>query len=151
VLDQRIKYLTRSFKSMPNVEVRAMSSRLAQLQALISLGDRRVSEFILEADRTGNWRQAMRPWAAYPLRRRSLEEKLPWEVVDIGLTTQFMKKEYERAMAERVTKPCPAADPCVRCGVCDPATVPENALVQLLWMKPGLDPAAAPKHSTHSA
>lgn len=136
VLDQKIKYLTRAFKPIPNVEVRAMSSRTAQLQALLSLGDRRVSEFILEADRTGNWRQAMREWSEYPLRRRPLDEELPWQVVDIGLTTEFMKKEYERALAEKITKPCPAIDPCIRCGVCDPRNVPENALVQLVWMKP---------------
>ncbi|HXG65724.1 MAG TPA: radical SAM protein [Blastocatellia bacterium] len=136
VLDQKIKYLTRAFKPIPNVEVRAMSSRIALLQALISLGDRRVSEFLLEADRTGNWRQAMRGWTDYALRRRSLDEPLPWDVVDIGLTTDFMKKEYQRAMAERITRPCPAIDPCIRCGVCDPRNVPENALVQLTWMKP---------------
>ncbi|HLG17017.1 MAG TPA: radical SAM protein [Blastocatellia bacterium] len=135
-LDRKIKYLTRAFKPIPNVELRPMSSRIAHLQALISLGDRRVSEFILEADRTGNWRQAMRGWSDYALRRRSLEEPLPWDVVDIGLTTEFMKREYQRAMAEKITKPCPATDPCIRCGVCDPRGVPENALVQLQWMKP---------------
>lgn len=136
VLDQKIRYLTRALKQMPNVEVRAMSSRIALLQALLSLGDRRVSEFILEVDRTGNWRQAMRGWTDYALRRRSLDEPLPWEVVNIGLTTEFMKQEHRRAMAERTTKPCPATDPCIRCGVCDPRTVPDNALVQLSWMKP---------------
>ena len=143
VIDKKIKYLTRAFKRIPNVEVRAMSSRIAQLQALLSLGDRRVSEFILEADRAGNWRQAMRGWTDYSLRRRSLDELLPWDVVDIGLTTEFMKKEYQRAMAEKITKPCPATDPCIRCGVCDPAHVPEDALVQLSWMKPGRTLAAS--------
>ena len=138
VIDQKIKHLTRTFKRMPNVEVRAMSSRIAQLQALLSLGDRRVSEFILEADRSGNWRQTMRGWTDYSLRRRSLDELLPWDVVDIGLTTEFMKKEYQRAMADRITKPCPATDPCIRCGVCDPRHVPQDALVQLTWMKPTL-------------
>ena len=141
VLDRKIKYLTRAFKPIPNVEVRAMSSRIAILQAMLSLGDRRMSEFILEVDRTGNWRQAMRGWSDYALRRRSLDEPLPWDVVDIGLTTEFMKKEYQRAMAEKITKPCPAIDPCIRCGVCDPRNVPENALVQLEWMKPALTPA----------
>lgn len=140
-LDRKIKYLTRAFKGMPNVEVRAMSSRIAQLQALLSLGDRRTSEFILEVDRTGNWRQAMRNWTDYSLRRRSLDEPLPWDVVDIGLTTEFMKKEYLRAMEERITKPCPAIDPCIRCGVCDSRNVPENALGQLEWMKAALTPA----------
>ncbi|HKG21919.1 MAG TPA: radical SAM protein [Blastocatellia bacterium] len=141
VLDQKIKYLTRAFKNMPNVDVRAMSSRIALLQAMLSLGDRRLSEFILEVDRTGNWRQAMRNYSAYALRPRTLEEALPWDVVDIGLTKEFMKKEHQRAMAERITKPCPAIDPCIRCGVCDPRNVPENALVQLQWMKPALNPA----------
>jgi radical SAM superfamily enzyme YgiQ (UPF0313 family) len=136
VLDQKIKYLTRAFKRINNVEVRAMSSRIAQLQALLSLGNRKVSEFILEADRTGNWRQSIRGWTEYSLRRRSLDEELPWDVVDIGLTSEFMKREYQRALADRITKPCPATDPCVRCGVCDPDNVPEGALVQLSWMKP---------------
>jgi radical SAM superfamily enzyme YgiQ (UPF0313 family) len=154
VLDQKIKYLTRAFKGMPNVEVRAMSSRIAQLQALLSLGDRRVSEFILEVDRTGNWRQAMRGWTDYSLRQRSLDEPLPWDVVDIGLTTEFMKKEYLRAMDGRITKPCPAIDPCIRCGVCDSRNVPENAAGQLEWMKAALTPAQqlvlltrAPRHA----
>jgi radical SAM superfamily enzyme YgiQ (UPF0313 family) len=137
-LDRKIKYLTRAFKSIPNVEARAMSPRIAHLQALISLGDRTVSEFILEADRLGNWRQAMRGWTDYAQKRRSLDEELPWQVVDIGLTTEFMKKEYARAMAEAITRPCPATDPCVRCGVCDPRHVPDKALVQLSWMKPAL-------------
>jgi radical SAM superfamily enzyme YgiQ (UPF0313 family) len=140
-IDRKIKYLTRAFKHMPNTEVRAMSSRVAVLQAMLSLGDRRISEFILEVDRTGNWRQAMRGWSDYALRRRSLDEVLPWDVVDLGLTADFMKKEHQRAMAERITKPCPAIDPCIRCGVCDPRSVPENALVQLEWMKPGLNAA----------
>jgi len=111
------------------------------LQAMISLGDRRLSEFLLEADRTGNWRQSMRGWTDYALRRRGLDEPLPWDVVDIGLTKDFMRKEYERAMVATITKPCPANDPCIRCGVCDPANVPVNALVQLGWMKAALNPA----------
>jgi radical SAM superfamily enzyme YgiQ (UPF0313 family) len=140
-LDRKIKYLTRAFKGMPNVEMRAMSSRIAILQAMISLGDRRLSEFLLEADRTGNWRQLMRGWTDYAMRRRHLDEPLPWDIVDIGLTKEFMKKEHERAMADRITKPCPAIDPCIRCGVCDPRYVPENALIQLSWMKAALTPA----------
>ena len=140
-LDRKIKYLTRAFKGMPNVEMRAMSSRIAILQALISLGDRRLGEFLLEVDRTRNWRQTMRGWTDYALTRRSLDDPLPWDIVDIGLTKEFMKQEYERAMAERITKPCPAVDPCIRCGVCDPQNVPENALVQLTWMKAALNPA----------
>ena len=138
VIDQKIKYLTRIFKRIPNVEVRAMSSRIAQLQAMLSLGDRRLADFILEADRTSNWRQTMRGWTDFSLRRRSVDELLPWDIVDIGLTTEFMKREYQRAMEARITKPCPATDPCIRCGVCDPRHVPQNALVQLSWMKPAM-------------
>jgi len=142
-LDHKIKYVTRALKRVPNVQVRAMSSRVAHLQALLSLGDRRVSEFLLQADAAGNWRQEMRKWSGYSQRRRSLDELLPWDVVDIGLTTEFMKKEYLRALDERTTKPCPAIDPCIRCGVCDPENVPDNALVQLSWMKPASNFTAA--------
>lgn len=144
VLDRKIKRLARAFNRMPNVKLRPMSSRIAHLEALIALGDRSVSEFLLEADRLGSWRQAMRgKWAEYPLRHRSLDELLPWDIIDLGLASDFMKREYQRALAEKATKPCPAIDPCIRCGVCDPRNLPENALVQLTWMKPNLQRAAA--------
>src|SRR5262249_47958341 len=49
VLDTTITSLNPNSNRLPNVDVRAMSSRVAQLQALLSLGDRRVSSFLVEA------------------------------------------------------------------------------------------------------
>ena len=55
------------------------------------------------------------------------------------ISAQVLRKLVDDASAtlgEKITRPCPAIDVCVRCGVCDPRNVPENALSQLDWMKP---------------
>ena len=102
VLDRKIKYLTRAFKPIPNVEVRAMSSRIAILQAMLT--------WATAACRNSSWKWTARATGGRPCataaitrsRRRALDEPLPWDVVDIGLTNEFMKKEYQRAMAEKI-------------------------------------------------
>jgi hypothetical protein len=66
-------------------------------------------------------------------RRRSYEEILPWEIVDSGLSREFMQREDERAHEARSTAPCPSVNQCTRCGVCPTTWLAEapGALVQL--------------------
>ena len=42
----------------------------------------------------------------YTYRDRSVDEILPWDFIDIGVTRKFMEKEWERAQAEVVTPNC---------------------------------------------
>lgn len=122
-LKRRIKWASKNLARIPNVEVRAMSARIAHEQALFSSGDRRVSRVIEAAARLrGDLQAALRETGIDPAfhtsRNRSYDEKLAWEIVDSGLSRAFLQKEHERAHVARSTPPCPSVDQCTRCGVC---------------------------------
>jgi hypothetical protein len=48
----------------------------------------------------------------YAQRERHLEEVLPWAHINVGVSTEFLKLEYERALTSRVTLDC-------RLGICN--------------------------------
>ena len=50
----------------------------------------------------------------YSVRERDLDELLPWDFIDCGVTKQFLKKEYERALQGIVTPNC--REHCNGCG-----------------------------------
>jgi radical SAM superfamily enzyme YgiQ (UPF0313 family) len=122
-LKRRLKWASKNLARIPNVEVRAMSARIAHEQALFSSGDRRVSRVIEAAARLkGDLQAALRETgvdtAFHTSRNRAYDEKLAWEIVDSGLSREFLQKEHERAHIARSTPPCPSVDQCTRCGVC---------------------------------
>ncbi|MCI8464915.1 MAG: TIGR03960 family B12-binding radical SAM protein [Lachnospiraceae bacterium] len=102
------------------------------LEGVLARGDRRVSRVILEAYRLGclydSWSECFDndKWMAafeaagleidfYNLRERSLEELLPWDFIDTGVTKEFLKREWKRAMEGVVTPNCRVS--CQGCGV----------------------------------
>ncbi len=93
------------------------------LEAVISRGDRRVGKVIQRAWQMGcsfdawsehfkweNWLQAFNETAIdpafYAQRERSLDELLPWSHVNIGVTTNYLKREYQRAIKCEETGDC---------------------------------------------
>lgn len=142
-LKRRLKWAAKNLARIPNVEVRAMSARIAHEQALFSSGDRRIARIIEAAARlNGDLHAALRETgidpAFYTSRHRSYDEVLPWEIIDAGLSRDFLQKEHQRAHIAKSTAPCPSVDTCTRCGVC-PTTWLASApagLVQLHGISP---------------
>ncbi|MDQ3648808.1 MAG: radical SAM protein [Acidobacteriota bacterium] len=122
-LKRRLKWLSKALARIPNVEVRVMSARIAHEQALFSLGDRSIAR-VIEAmtEHRGDLQAALRATNVDPnfhtSRARTYAEPLPWEIVDAGLSRDFMEQEHTRAQIARSTAPCPSVDTCTRCGVC---------------------------------
>lgn len=102
------------------------------LEGVMARGDRRVSKVILEAYRLGcmfdswsesfsndKWMQAFENTGIdidfYNKRERSLDEILPWDFLDIGVTKEFLKREWKRASEEKTTPNCKLA--CANCGM----------------------------------
>ncbi|HEX9930643.1 MAG TPA: radical SAM protein [Pyrinomonadaceae bacterium] len=130
-LKRRLKFVSKNLSRIPNVEVRAMSARIAHEQALFSSGDRRIGAVIESAARLkGDLNAALRETgidaAFHTSRDRSYEEFLPWSIVDSGLSFEFLKTEHEKAQAAKSSHPCPAVEKCTTCGVC-PSTWLANA------------------------
>lgn len=122
-LKRRLKWVAKNLSRIPNVEVRVMSARIAHEQALFSSGDRKISRVIEAAARLkGDMNAALRETGVDPAfhtsRDRAFEERLPWEIVDPGLSREFLRQEHERAHIAKSTAPCPSVDQCTRCGVC---------------------------------
>src|SRR6267378_4938067 len=137
-LKRRLKFVSKNLSRIPNVEVRAMSARIAHEQSLFSSGDRRLARLIEAATRPGAdlhsaSRETGLDQAFYTSRERAYDEFLPWQIIDNGLSQKFLQTEHERAHIARSTPPCPSVTECTRCGVC-PSTwlgSAEPTLVQL--------------------
>jgi hypothetical protein len=52
----------------------------------------------------------------YARRERSDDELLPWSHIDVGVSTEFLKTEYEKALNAEVTPNC-ADGVCNNCGL----------------------------------
>ena len=148
-LKNRLKWVSKNLAKIPNVEVRAMSARIAHEQALFSSGDRTISRVIEAAARLkGNLNDALRETgidaAFHTSRNRSYDEFLPWSIVDSGLSFEFLRTEHEKSQAALSSKPCPAVEKCTTCGVC-PTTWLADApagLVQLQSLRTRCIPQA---------
>ena len=102
------------------------------LEGVLARGDRKVAKAILSAYQKGciydawseffkndKWMEAMEENGLsvefYTTRPRDLDEVFPWDFIDTGVTKEFLKREWKRAMGEKVTPNCREA--CANCGV----------------------------------
>jgi len=101
------------------------------LEGLLARGDRRCSAAILEAYRLGamydawletwdysRWLKACENTGVsmefFALRQRGLDEILPWDFIDIGVTKEFLAREWQRAQEAVLTPNC--REKCSGCG-----------------------------------
>jgi len=121
---------------------------LSFLEGIFSMGDRNLSQVLVEAFRLGcrfdGWSDQFR----YPLwkeafektgmdmdshtRKRKFEDILPWSFIETGMDAQFLWGEYQRGLKEKISPPC-VREICHRCGICDgkTITVREGDLVEI--------------------
>ena len=111
---------------------------LSFMEGVFARGDRRLAPVLVRAMELGcrfdgwsehfsldRWLQAFRECNIQPewyLRRRGLDEILPWDHLDCGVTRDFLLKERELAFQEAATADCRNGD-CSACGVCDFKTI----------------------------
>ena len=101
------------------------------LEGFLARGDRRCAEVILKAYEKGAlydawtenfdydiWKEAMAECGVdmtfYTLRERSLDEILPWDFIDTGVSRRFLEREWQRAKEGVVTENC--RQKCSACG-----------------------------------
>jgi radical SAM superfamily enzyme YgiQ (UPF0313 family) len=109
------------------------NARVSLLEAALSRGDRRLGKVIYRAWQMGAvfdaweeqfkfelWQKAFDEAGLdikfYAQRERSQDELLPWAHIDTGISTEYIKDEYIKAMSAEVTPDCRAGS-CNACGL----------------------------------
>lgn len=121
VLEKRLNLLKRAVGREANLRMIAESVRGVQVQGVFSRGDRRISLLIEEMASGTSLKGACRALEIsadfYLERERGEGEHLPWEVIDSGVRRAYLYREYQNALAGRLTPPCSGG--CSRCGICN--------------------------------
>jgi radical SAM superfamily enzyme YgiQ (UPF0313 family) len=113
----------RKLKSMlPNSNLRCGSAGEALIEAILCRSGREASKILLEAAHSKRWLKKVR--ADHPVLVGFADDViLPWQVVEGGISEQFLKKSYAAAKESGSAIICPGTwgkdvDSCTKCGVC---------------------------------
>lgn len=155
VLERKLAYLKERFRRVRGARMKWHEPREAEIECVLSRGDRRMARVIHAAWKSGvkfdGWSEHFRydlwmrafeaegiPKENY-LRAYDLEEVLPWDVLDVSINKRFLRVELVKALKEMRTEDCKWGH-CYACGVPGNGedTVLANSLVGSL---PTLDPA----------
>jgi len=113
-------------------------ARLSFLEGVFARGERRLAAPLLMAYRLGCrfdgwtdkfrldlWQQAFAAHGIdtdFYLRRRLLDESLPWDHLDSGVSKKWLQRDLAKAFATTLTPDC-SVERCSYCGACDFKTV----------------------------
>jgi radical SAM-linked protein len=112
--------------------LKAHDPETSLLEGAFARGDRQLGRVIEEAVRLGcrfdgwtecfdfkKWTEAFQKCgldaSTYAARTFGLEDELPWDPIRSGVTREFLKSEYQRAVEEKITENCRVA--CEHCGL----------------------------------
>ena len=130
---EKIDFLKANIRD-PKVKLNYHDPKVSRMEAVVSRGDRRVSKLILRAWERGqkfdgwseyfdyeNWLGSANDIGLdidfYASRERSFDEVLPWDFIDIGVSKDYLIKEYKKALTEDTTRDCRLS--CNACGIKD--------------------------------
>lgn len=120
---------------MPGIQFKWQRPEISFLEGLWARGDRRLSALLVNAYEKGCrldgwsdhfrfdlWQKAIGECGTdtgfFTQRIRNTDEPLPWDHIDTGVTKEFLKTEWEKALIGESTGDC-RTGVCNMCGVCD--------------------------------
>ncbi|MGB5217305.1 MAG: TIGR03960 family B12-binding radical SAM protein [Smithella sp.] len=120
-----------------NLSVKWHDANMSLLEGIFSRGDERIGTLLETAFRKGCrfdgwsdvlrfdlWQEAMTETGINPedfLRERKINEQLPWDNIDCGVSRDFLLEEKQKSEDQKATEDCRFSD-CQDCGVCDFST-----------------------------
>ncbi|MBQ9940567.1 MAG: TIGR03960 family B12-binding radical SAM protein [Clostridia bacterium] len=130
-LREKQEFLRGRIKSR-RIEFSYHEAKVSRIEAVLARGDRRLSEVIYNVYKSGQifsawdeyfssdvWEKAVSDAGLsiehYANRNFGQDEILPWSMIDIGVTDEFLKCEYRNAIEGKVTPPCNKK--CSACGM----------------------------------
>ena len=132
-LQEKVDYLKGGFRKQKRVNFNWHDIRMSLLEAAFSRGDRRLAPVLERAVEKGcrfdgwsehfdfkSWQQAFSDCGLsmedFACRQPSLEEELPWDHIDSGVSKSFLRREYRRAQNREPTPDCREKE-CTGCGL----------------------------------
>jgi radical SAM superfamily enzyme YgiQ (UPF0313 family) len=102
-VQKKIRRIEKAFRRDPTMNVIHDIPKWNYIQALLSLGDRRVGKILLSVHQGGgNWSRVLKAATPHPdfyvYRQKDPSEVLPWDFIDHGVSRTFLLKEYHRAL-----------------------------------------------------
>ncbi|MCL1940252.1 MAG: TIGR03960 family B12-binding radical SAM protein [Desulfovibrionaceae bacterium] len=138
---RRVGILLDAVKKEKRIKLRWHEPEMSALEGLFSRGDRKLADVVESAYRKGavftSWIEgfSLDPWLealaehglAMPdyIRERGLDEPLPWDHLESGLSKEFFARERERAQGGKTSSDC-RYTACHACGVCDTKAAPSR-------------------------
>ncbi|MDO8587960.1 MAG: TIGR03960 family B12-binding radical SAM protein [Armatimonadota bacterium] len=130
-LSAKLAVLRKSLAGNRGIRLNAESPRLSVVQGWLARGDRRLAPALLAAVAPSPYGGGLGRGAGYAKgiaeaglnpdfyarRERDFNEILPWDHIDLGVTKDFLRREYAKALQGKPTPQC-AVGTCRLCGVC---------------------------------
>ena len=120
VLKRKAGYILSALKNLPNLNVRISSADAAWTEAFFARGSRLSLKILIHAYKNGISLKKAITACGYGvndfIRKPELDELLPWDIIDQGVTKKYLAGEYERGVKFKTTPQC--FEGCKRCGVC---------------------------------
>jgi radical SAM superfamily enzyme YgiQ (UPF0313 family) len=125
LLKDKQRRLRKAVEKEGGIRINFDVPKWAYIQALLSLGDRRVGPMLLKTYQlSGDWTKALKFSEINPdffvYRPKDAEETLPWDFIDHGVSKAHLRREFELALREVESQTCNVGR-CYRCGVCKKA------------------------------
>lgn len=131
ILKQKQRYLQKLIRRK-GLKLNWHDPYLSFLEAVFARGDRRLGQVLIKAWELGcsfdSWEQQFKYdlWVEafnkcginpdfYALRKRNIEEKLPWSHIDVGVTKKYLRSENKKAFKGETTRDCRTV--CTGCGI----------------------------------
>ena len=100
---RRIRRIVSALRRESTIKVVHDLPKWSYIQALLSLGDRRVGRILFSVHRhKGNWPHAFKEVNVNPdfyvYRQKGIDETLPWDFIDHGIGRQLLINEYRKAL-----------------------------------------------------
>ena len=129
----KTQYLKEKIKTVKGVKLNFHNAFLSRIEAVFSRGDRNLSKFIYQTYKNGSYLDAWHEnfneeiwiksaqetdidFEKYSTRQIPINQKLPWDFIDIGVKKEFLMQEY-LASQESILHPA-CDEKCVQCGAC---------------------------------
>lgn len=110
-IKSKIRYLKKNLKGL---DIKFDSAKMGLIQYVLSCGDRNIGDLI---EKSLNQKVSIREWGENAP-SYDLDDDLPWDSINVSVSKEFLKSEYEKIRTSEQTPWCEDG-PCYNCGACN--------------------------------